>query len=111
MAPVEARGKLRLDAPTGRSLELVARGDSLRCEVPGLTELRALAPRSFTGRNRSVRSLARMLKSLGLTLSFESNGRTFFQVGRDVKPTLLARLLGLGPARVPISSVLLLFKR
>ena len=107
--PVDARGELRLDAPTGRRLDIVADGDTVRVAIPGLREIVSLAPR--TGRRRSVRFLANALASCDLTLSMESAGKPVFQLGRNARPNWLARLLGLAPARIPLSAVVLLFRR
>ena len=110
LLPVEAQGMLRLDAPTGRPMDVVADGDTLRVDVPGWREIRALAPRSSRARARAIRLLAAILSSYGLTLSMESAGRPVIQLGCNVRPTILARLLGLAPARIPVSAISLLFR-
>ena len=109
--PVEVRGALRLDAPTGRSLELMADSNTLRLDLPGWPEARAMIPRSFGTRARTVRQLATVLTSYGLTLSLESAGKPVFRLGCNVRPSWLARLAGLAPARIPLSAIRMLFRR
>ena len=109
--PVEAHGTLRLDTPGGASLELEAHGGQLRMDLPGWREARELMPQSFRHRRRSLRLLAALLASHGLTLSIESAGKTFFRLGHNVVPTFLGRLLGLAPAHVSLSAFGLLFRR
>ena len=109
--PVEAQGSLRLDAPTGRSLEIVADGDELRLDVPTWAELRAMMPRSFRERGRAVRRMADILRIYGLTLSLESAGKPFFQIGHGVSASWLSSMVGLAPARISLRAVALRFKR
>jgi len=109
--PVEVQGSLHLDTPCGGSLELVADGESLRMEVAGWREVRDLVPRSFRGRRHSLRSLANVFETHGLTFSLESAGKPVFRLGYDATPSLLARLLGLSPAYIPLSAVGLLLRR
>lgn len=109
--PVDAQGKLRIDAPTGRSLELTADGDILWLELPGWPEARALMRASLGARAQTLARLGKVLGRHGLMLSLESSGKPVFQLGHGVPPNWFARLLGLGPARVPLSAVALLFRR
>lgn len=109
--PVEAQGSLRLDAPTGRTLEVVADGDNLRLDVPTWSDLRAMMPRSLRARGRAVRMTADVLRTYGLTLSLETAGKPFFQIGHNVKAGWLAGLIGLAPARISLRALLLRFKR
>ncbi len=109
--PIEAQGTLRLDAPTGRSLDLVADGTALQLELPGWAEARDLMPRSFKARATAVRSLALVLQNYGLTFSLQSAGTSLCMLGHGVRPTWLARLLGLAPAHIPLSAIRLLFRR
>jgi hypothetical protein len=109
--PVEALGTLRLDTPSGRSLNLVANGEGLRLEVPDLQEARAIMPRSFRGRRRALRFLAELFSTHGLIFSLESGGTPVFRFGHGVAPSWLARLLGLAPANIPFSAIGLLFRR
>ena len=102
---------LRLDTPGGRSLELVADGESLRMEVPGWRDARELMPRSFRGRRQSLRLLAKLFATHGLTLSLESAGKPVLRLGHDAAPILVSRLLGLAPAYSPLSAFGLLFWR
>ncbi len=109
--PVDAQGILRIDAPTGRSLELVASGDTLRLELPGWPEARAMLPRSVGARGRAVGRLSELLSGLDLMLILESAGKPVMQLGAGVRPSWLARLLGLAPARIPLAAVALFFSR
>lgn len=109
--PVDAQGSLRIDGPTGRSLALMAEGDTLRLELPGWPEARAMMPRSFGARGRAIGQLGHVLSACGLTLSLESAGKPVLQLGQGVRSSWLARLLGLAPARIPLSAIALFFKR
>lgn len=80
----------------------------LRLTLPGRADLRSLIPRSFRTRSRIVRRLAGALSDCGLTLSLEAAGRPVIQMGAKARPTWLARLLGLAPARVRLSALILL---
>ncbi len=108
--PVEVQGSLHLDTPGGRSLELVADGNSLRMEVSRWRDVRDLVPRSFRGRRQSLRLLAKVFATHGLTFSLESAGKPVFRLGHDATPGLLSRLLGLAPAYIPLSAVRLLLR-
>lgn len=103
--PVEAHGILRLDAPTGQALDLEAAGDTLRIDLPGLREARAIMPLSLRESRRALRFLANMLSMAGLTLRVESAGKPVLRLGSVGKPSWLARLLGLGPTRIPFSAI------
>ncbi|HSM29800.1 MAG TPA: hypothetical protein VK854_03800 [Woeseiaceae bacterium] len=109
--PVEAHGTLRLDTPGGASLALEAHGGQLRMDVAGWREARELMPKSVRHRGRSLRLVANLLATHGLTLSIESAGKTVVQLGHNVVPTLLGRLLGLAPAHVSLTAFGLLLRR
>ena len=111
LMPVDAQGSLRIDGPTGRSLALRAEGDTLRLELPGWPEARTMMPRSFASRSRAVGHLGRVLSAYGLTLSLESAGRPVLRLGQGVRPTWLARLLGLGSAHIPLSAITFILRR
>lgn len=111
LTPVDARGALRIDAPTGRSLDLVADGETLRLELPGWPEARALMSGSSGSRRHAAGRLGAALARYGLVLSLESAGRPVFQLGHGISPNWLARLLGYTRARIPVSAVGLLFRR
>ena len=111
LMPVDAQGSLRIAGPTGRSLALRAEGDTLRLELPGWPEARAMLPRSFALRGRALGHVSRALSAYGLTLSLESAGKPVCQIGQNVRPTWLARLIGLAPARIPLSAITFFFKR
>lgn len=108
--PVEAQGHLRLDAPSGRSLELVADGDTLRLDVERFRDVRSMIPRSARLRGQSTRTLAAVLSTYGLTLRVVSAGKTVFEIGRQARPSWLARLIGLAPARIPFSAIRFLLR-
>ncbi len=109
--PIEAHGTLRLDAPTGRSIDLVADGSILQLELPGWAEARNLMPRSFKARAKAVRSVAQVLQTYGLTFSLQTAGASLCTLGHGVRPTWFARLLGLAPAHIPLSAIRLLLRR
>ena len=109
--PVEAQGSLRLDAPNGRTLELIADGDTLELDVQRFRDIQSMVPRSARLRGQCTRALADTLSIYGLTLRVVSAGKSVFELGRKASPNWLARLLGLAPARVPLSAIALLFRR
>ncbi|MEE4161509.1 MAG: hypothetical protein V2I25_03315 [Woeseiaceae bacterium] len=109
--PIDAEGRLRLEAPSGRTLEVVAEGNALRLDVPTWSELSALVPRARGTRSRLLRVVGELLSSHGLTLRLESGGRTFFELGATVRPNWLARLFRLAPARLQLSAITLFLRR
>ena len=109
--PIEARGSVRLEGPGGRLLDLVADGPSLRLELSGRSDLRLVMPGSLAAGRRAVREASAILNTLGLVLSLETRGHPVVQLGANVRPSLLARLLGFAEARIPFSAVRLLFAR
>lgn len=110
LRPIDAHGSLRIDTPSGRSLNLVADGETLRLELPGWADARGALPRSLGGRIRAARLVADALSMHGLTLNLESAGRPVVRFGRDASTGWLARLLRLGATEVSLSSLRLLFK-
>lgn len=108
--PIDAHGALRLDAPSGRSLDLVANGETLRLELPGWGDARRLLPRSLIGRARAARFLADTLATHGLTLSLESAGQPVLRLGYDTPPSWLARVLRLGATDLSISAIRQIFR-
>ena len=109
--PVDAEGTLRLETPSGHSLNLVADGGNLRMDVPRWVDARALLPRSYRGRRQALRFAADMFTMHGLTLSLESAGKPVLRIGHNTAPSWLARLLGLAPAYIPMSALRVLFLR
>lgn len=103
--PVDAHGTLRVDTPGGRSLDLVADGETLRLELPGWSDARSVLPRSPFGRARAARFVANLLATHGLTLRLESAGQPVLQLGHNTPPSWLARLFGLGPVNLTISAL------
>lgn len=108
---LETLGHLRLEAPSGRTLNLVAEGSVLRLDVPGWPELRALMPRTGAARSQMLRRVAGVLSASGLTLRLESRGRPFVTLGSGVRSNWLSRLLGIAPARTSFSAFALLLRR
>ena len=109
--PVDAHGSLRIDTPSGRSLNLVADGEMLRLELPGWGDARNILPRSLRGRIRAVRTVAGLLATHGLTLRLDSGGECVVRLGHNAAASWLARLVGLGPVNLPVSALPLLFRR
>lgn len=107
---IDAHGTLRLDTPSGRSLDLVADGDTVRLELPGWSDARSVLPGSIRARARSVRILADLLAMHGLTLILETAGQPALRLGHNTPPSWLARLLGLGATDLPVSTIRLLFR-
>jgi hypothetical protein len=110
LRPLDAHGSLRIDTPSGRSLNLVAQGEMLRLELPGWGDARRVFPVSLRGRIRAVRSIAGLLSAHGLTLSLESAGHLVARLGHNTSANWLARLLGLGPVNLPVSNIRRLFR-
>jgi hypothetical protein len=108
--PLDAHGTLRVETPSGRSLDLVANGETLRLELPGLRDARSALPRSFTGRIRTVRLLAELLSTHGLTLSIESAARPLCRLGYNTKCSWLARMLRLGATDLSVSAIRRIFR-
>jgi hypothetical protein len=108
--PVDAHGTLRIDTPSGRSLNLVAEGETLRLELPGWADTRGVLPRSLRGRIQAARFVANLLSVHGLTLSLESAGRAVVRLGHNTRASWLARLLRLGPTSVSVPALRLLFQ-
>lgn len=109
--PVNAEGTLRFDAPSGKTISMIADGEKLRVEMPSWDDARTVWPRSFRGRRRALQSVARVLTVYGLILSVESAGQSVLRLGHNTSPSWLARLLGLAPAYIPFSAIRLLFRR
>ena len=102
--PIDVRGELHLDAPSGRAVRLLADGAGLRLNVPGWEDLKSLGPQSFVARRLAIILAARRLTVLGLSLNIEIRGRHLLSLGRNVNPTLLSRVLGLGSVYIPVSA-------
>ena len=108
---IDAEGRLRLEAPSGRRLEFVAEGSALRLDVPTWTELSALVPQTRGTRSRLLRRAGVLLSTHGLTLRVESGGRTCFELGAAIRPNWLSRLLRLAPGRLSLSAIALFLRR
>jgi hypothetical protein len=103
--PIDMRGDLHLDAPSGRMVRLSSDGSKLRLDVPGWEEVSGIGPRSFFGRRRVIISAARRLAMHGVSLDIELQGRWFLSLGDEVKPSMLSRALGLGPVNLSVTAL------
>jgi hypothetical protein len=68
-------------------------------DAPGWDDVTSLAPASFFSLRRSIRSAASALLMTGLRFELSIDGQPAFAIGSGVKPTLLARILGLRASR------------
>ncbi len=109
--PVEAQGHLRLDAPSGRTLELVADGDTLTLEVPTWADLNGLSPSALRARLATARNLSAVLSTCALTLKLTTRDRVFLELGANVKPSWFSRLIRIGPVRFRSPLIGLFFRR
>jgi len=103
--PVDLRGSLIVDTPSGRSIALRAEGATLRVEVPGWAEVKSAVPSSMRDRRRRLRLVDDTLRVCGLKLILEASGKPFLLLGAETRASWLARLLGLAPADVRLSAV------
>lgn len=92
-------------------VRLLADGPRLRLNVPGWEDLKSLGPHSFVARRRVIILAARRLAMLGLSLNIELQGRQLLSLGRNVNPTLLSRVLGLGSVYIPVSALLTAWRK
>ncbi len=102
---------MRLDAPSGRTLDFVADGDALTLDVPTWAELDGLSPTSWTARSSAVQKLSAVLSTCALTLRLTTRGKVFLELGAKVRPNWFARLAGLGPVRLKSPVIGLFFRR
>lgn len=86
-------------------MHLTAEGSTVRLTVPGWPELRLLAGQPGRRRRRSLHVAGTVLEGLGLALRVEMAGRVILGIGPGMRTNWLARLLGLAPARVPMSAI------
>lgn len=108
--PIDVRGDICLDAPSGRRVTLRANGSELRLAVPGWAELGHLGPRSLLSQRRTLATALRSLRLLRLTLEVDVGGHRAFGLGPGVRTSLLARLLGLASADIRIATVVQLLR-
>ena len=111
LLPIEVRGDLRLDGPSGGVVRLSGDGTGLRLDVPRWKDLTGLGPQSLLARRRIIISTARRLTMLGLSLDVAVQGRQLFRLGGNVRSSWLSRLLGLGPVYLPVSALLTAWRR
>ena len=109
--PIEVQGALRLVAPTGKPVGLSAEHDTLRLDIPGWRELRAIAPMSFIAQRRTLRQASAALNTCGLRFNVESRGRLVLQIGSGVRTSLIGRLLGITGAYIPFSGIAALLRK
>lgn len=109
--PLQVEGELALEVE-GHAVQLRADGSTLRLIVPDEDALRAVvagSPAAFK-RRAGVARQAALLDAAGLRLETAVAGETWFRVGRGVKPSLTARLAGLGPIDAGLGTLLKLFR-
>ena len=102
--PIAASGSLQLDTPAGHRIELVADGSTLSAHLPGWEQLGELGPRSWLARRRAIVRAAHVLAKLGLRLEIAVAQQPAVVMGADTRPSLLARLAGLGRVQVSLAS-------
>ncbi len=108
--PVDAVGSLRVDTPGGQRIDVVADGSRVRVEAPHWKELRQLGPRSVLARRRAVVRATRALEILGLYAEIDVAQRHALRLGAGTRPSLVARLLGLGRVSIPLASIVSLLR-
>ena len=108
--PIEATGSLRVDAPTGRPVLVVAGGDRVRVHLPGWSELNSFGSRSWLARRRAIVKASRLLNTLGICVEIGVSGQRAAALGAGTQPSLLARALRLGRVRIPLATVVTLMR-
>lgn len=108
--PIDVQGELRLDGPETSPVTLTADGSQLNLAAPGWASLHALGPRSLLAQRRTLATAIDALRTLGLTLDVSISGRRAFGLGAGIRPTLLARLLGLASIDIRFSDVFSLMR-
>ncbi len=110
LLPIDVRGDICLDGPSGHRVKLEANGSELRLAVPGWTELNQLGPLSLLSQRRALAATLRALQKLRLTLEIEVDEQRAFGLGAGVRTSLLARLLGLASADIRFAHVFKLLR-
>ena len=110
LLPIDVRGDICLDGPSGRQVRLEANGSEIRLTVPGWAEFSQLGPRSLLSQRRALAATLRALQKLRLTLEINVGERRAFGLGAGVRTSLLARLLGLASADIRFAHVLKLLR-
>ena len=108
--PIDVRGDICLDGPSGRRVMLTATGSELHLAVPGWTELHQLGPRSLLSQRSALAATLRALNKLRLTLDIDVDGQSAVRLGSAVKPSWLARMLGLGSTDIRFATVIKLLR-
>ncbi len=103
--PVDARGELHLEAPTGATLDLQAQGSVLRLYASGWDDIVSLTPTSLLSLRQLVRNAATALLATDLRFELLVDDKTAFAVGAGVKPGFLSRLLGLRATRFTLRRI------
>ena len=108
--PIDVLGELRLAGPVDGAVTLTAEGPRLSIAAPCWNSLNRLGPRSVRAQRRTLARAGAALRTLGLTLDVRIDGRRVFGIGEGVRPTLIARLLGLASTSISFSTVLQLLR-
>ena len=103
--PIEAEGSLMIAAPTGEAVRVFARRDTITIELTDWRTLSSLGPRTLRGRRSAIARVARALAILGLSARVGLSGRAQVAIGAGQTPSVIARLLRLGPVKVPLTTL------
>lgn len=109
--PVDMRGNLRIDTPTGRAATLHADGGALSLDLIDRQDLLSMGPSSLASRRRALVAAARLLTSLGIRLDVKVAGRDLLAFGAGIQPTIASCALRLGTVHLPFSALLSLWRR
>ena len=108
--PIEATGSLQVETTGGHKVNLVAAGSRLRADLTDRSALNDVAPRSWNARRKAIARAARVLSVLNLRVDIDVSSEHAIGMGANTRPSLLARILGLGPVHMPIASVAALLR-
>ena len=108
--PIGVRGDVCLETPSGRPASLTATGSTLLLTVPDWGGLAQLGPRSLLRRRRALAALIQTLETLCLHVDIVVAGRPAVALGRGVRTSWLARLLGLSSIDLGVATVLCLIR-
>lgn len=103
--PIDVRGAVRFDGPAGSRVTLEGNGSALRLALPGWADAARIGPASLLATRRALVNALRLLDRACLTLAVEVDGQRALVLGAGVKPTLLARLLGMASADIRVATV------
>lgn len=111
---IEVQGSLHLESPGAHTLRIECDGDRLRLRVPSWRAAReALKGRSLAHlRGPLLHRLHTALCRTALQVDVLLGQRVVARVGPQIRPTLIARALGLGPFAIyPWAALVSLFDR